>query len=119
MTIPTWPTDRGFVLADGFEDTFADLVDRTENDAGPAKQRRITTAAAERVTVSYKMTSADRTWLRDFYKGEAAGGGVWFDWTHPVELVVCQARFLAGAPPSYTPWKPDWLVKVTLEYRLP
>lgn len=117
MPVPVWPADKGFVLADGFVDTFATLTDRSDNDAGPAKQRRITTAAAERVQVSYKLTSVERVWLRDFYKGDAAGGAVWFEWTHPVELVVVQARFVSGEPPEITPWKPDWLAKISLEYR--
>jgi hypothetical protein len=117
MPVPVWPSDKGFLLSDGFEDTFGNLVDRSDTDAGPAKQRRITTAAAERVAFSIKLTSAERAWLRAFFKGDAAGGAVWFEWTHPVELVTVQARFIAGEPPSYTPWKPDWLAKISLEYR--
>ncbi len=117
MTVPTWPADKGFILAEGFEDVFGDLVSRSDNDAGPAKQRRITTAAPERVAFEVYLTSAERVWLRAFYKDDAAGGAVWFEWTHPVELVTVQARFIKGEPPSYTPWKPNWLAKISLEYR--
>ncbi len=117
MTVPAWPSDKGFVLADGFEDTFGRLTDRSEVDTGPAKQRRVTTAAAQRAAFTVMLTSEERAWLRDFFNGDAAGGAVWFEWTHPVELVVVQARFLSDEPPSYTPWKPDWLAKISLEYR--
>lgn len=117
MAVPTWPDDLGRPLADGFRDTFPDLVKRTETDAGPAKQRRVTTAGAEAVELRYLMTTDERVQLKAFYKGAAAGGGVWFNWRHPVEQRTVAARFVAGSPPSYEPYKPDWLVTVTLEWR--
>ncbi|ATC34170.1 hypothetical protein CA606_18545 [Caulobacter vibrioides] len=117
MTAPAWPADKGRVLADGFRDTFPTLVQRSDVDAGPAKQRRTTTAASHTVDAVYKMTSAERQWFSGFYFGEAAGGGVWFDWYHPVEQQTVLARFVRDAPPSYEPWKPDWRVSVRLEWR--
>ena len=117
MTVPTWPNDKGRALVDGFRDTFPNLLSRSETDSGPAKQRRKTTAAPFSVDVAYKMTTAEREWFEDFYFNDAAGGGVWFDWYHPVKQTVVAARFVAGSPPSYEPWKPDWRVSVTLEWR--
>lgn len=117
MTAPAWPDDKGRVLADGFRETFPDLVDRSETDTGPAKQRRVTTAAPFMVDVVYKMTTAERQWLEDFFLGDAAGGGVWFTWRHPVKQVSVVARFVKGSPPSYDPWKPDWRVSLRLEVR--
>lgn len=117
MPVPAWPDDKGRVIADGFRDTFPDLVDRSETDTGPAKQRRVTTAAPGTIEVVYKMTTAERIWLRAFFMGEAAGGGVWFEWRHPVEQRTVVARFVKGSPPAYEPMKPDWRVSVSLEWR--
>lgn len=117
MTVPAWPDDKGRVLADGFRDTFPALVQRSDVDSGPAKQRRVTTAAPYTVDVVYKMTTAEREWLDAFYFNEAAGGGVWFEWRHPVKQTTVAARFMQDAPPSYEPWKPDWRVSVRLEWR--
>lgn len=107
----------GFCLAEGFEETLPELVERSEVDSGPAKQRRVTTAAPSVVTVAYKVTTAERRFLWDFYMNEAAGGAVWFEWFHPVEQEARLARFIKGQPPKYRPLKPDWIWTMTLEVR--
>lgn len=130
MTIPTWPpqrtaatfysssTDaRGFVLADGFSATLPVLANRTPTDSGPVKQRRVSTARPELLSLRYLMTSLDRDWLIAFYKGDAAGGGVWFNWTDPTTNTVRLARFQAEQPPKIEAYAPDWLVTVQLEVR--
>lgn len=121
MTTPSWPSTTGFALADGFDDQFPVLAQRSEVDSGPARQRLLGTGAPSVVTLRYLMTSAEREWLRWFFASPAGGaaGAVWFDWTFPVTASEISARFLADKPPSYQPYKPDWIVTVTLEALVP
>lgn len=117
MPVPSWPADKGYPLAEGFRETFPKLVNRSSTDTGPAKQRRVTTAGPFTVEVTYDLTTAERAWLEDFYFGDAAGGGVWFEWRHPVTQATVLARFVEDSPPSYAPWRPTWLATVQLEVR--
>ena len=110
-----WPVGMGFALAEGFENGFPVLAERSGVDSGPAKQRRLTTAAPQSVQLSYLMTTLQREWLEQFWFEDAAGGAVWFKWFHPVKQAWWRARFLAESPPSYRPYKPDWIVSVALE----
>jgi hypothetical protein len=110
-----WPLGMGFALADGFEETLPVLAERSTVDAGPAKQRRVSTAGPHVITLSYLLKTPERIWLVAFWKGSAAGGAVLFKWWHPVELEFWAARFLAGSPPAIRPYKPDWIASVTIE----
>lgn len=118
MPVPSWPQGKGKPLSDGFRYAFPDLARRSEVDAGPAKQNRRGVATPAVVQIAYVMTTAEWTWLESFYRVDAAGGAVWFDWWYPVGLATCPARFLAGSPPVVEPKRPGWLVGVTLEVRL-
>ncbi|MDP1738918.1 MAG: hypothetical protein Q8L23_15935 [Caulobacter sp.] len=117
MPAPAWPSTDGFTfaLADGFGETFPELASRTDNATGPANQRRTATSGLYEIDVAYILTSAEREVLREFHRTDAAGGAVWFDWTDPVTQTTVSARFLVGKPPSYAPYKPDWIARVTLE----
>lgn len=117
MTLVVLPSDVGFCLAEGFEETLPNLVQRSEVDSGPAKQRRVSTGGPSTVTANYLVTSAERNFLEDFYLNEAAGGAVWFEWFHPVKQEARLARFIDGKPPRYRPYKPDWIWSVELEVR--
>ena len=119
MTTPVWPATTGFCLADGATEKFPVLVDRTDTDTGPGKQRFLGEGRPYRVTLNYLMTSAERDWLRWFHgssgDGAAAGGAVWFTYTYPPTLEETIARFVGDDPPSVAPYKPDWIVTVQLE----
>ena len=118
MPVPTWPEGRGQPLADGYRETEPDLVRRSETDSGPAKQSRTGTSGPAVLQVAYILTAEDRLWLRSFYRGDAAGGAVWFNWWFPVERRIVPARFLAGSPPVIEAKPPSWIAGVTLEVRL-
>jgi hypothetical protein len=113
---PVWDPCIGFALADGFEERFPKIGVRGAVDAGPARQRRVTTSSPGPIQVAYYMTTAERRWLRDFYMGEG-GPGVWFVWQHPVEQRRVLARFVVGEEPSYQAKRPNWIVAVSLEWR--
>lgn len=118
MPVPTWPEGKGKPLSDDFNYAFPDLAVRSETDTGPAKQRRTSTSAPSVVQMVYVMTTAEWEWLEAFYKTEAAGGAVWFDWWYPVKRAIFPARFLVGSAPQVKTKKPGWLVGVTLEVML-
>lgn len=117
MTLIVLDKSIGFCLAEGWSEKLPKLVVRSEVDAGPAKQRRVTTAAPSVVTVAYLVTTAEREFLEDFYMGDAAGGAVWFEWWHPVKLENRLARFMADNEPIYKPMRPDWIWSAVLEVR--
>lgn len=123
MTAPVWPSTTGFALADGFGEQWPQLAVRTETDAGPIKQRFLGEGAPVRARIAYRMTSAEREWLRWFHGSAEAGatgaGAAWFDYTYPPLALETVARFVADEPPSVQAWKPDWLVSVTLEVIVP
>lgn len=123
MTAPVWPSTTGFALADGFNEQFPALALRTETDAGPVKQRFLGEGAPVRVRIAYLMTTAEREWLRWFHGSADAGatgaGAAWFDYTYPLLAAETIARFVADEPPAVQPYKPDWLVTVTLEVVVP
>lgn len=119
MAAPVWPANKGFALAEGFRETLGEGVRRSSVDAGPPKQRMTSGAEPDTFTGRYLLTTAERIWLVGFYKDPtaAARGGNWFLWTHPVLEQQVLARFVAGSPPTYEAFKPDWIASVTLEWR--
>mgnify|MGYP001455401073 CR=1 FL=1 len=97
--MPAWPeTLPQSPLIDGFRETPANSSLRTEMEAGPAKLRRRTTAAAATLSLTFIISAAQLAALDAFYADTLQGGTLAFDFTHPVtgETVSCRFR----QPPS-------------------
>ena len=98
-------------LIPGFEETFPDIMLRTEVDAGVAKARRRFTAAARPITAPYRLSDSEVTTLDAFYLSTGAQP---FDWVHPRTLTTVSVRFTG--PPRATPRGAGlWDVTVPLE----
>lgn len=98
-----WPAGLPYPRATGAQRQANKGAQRFEVDAGPAKQRPVTTVAFERLDLTYRCTRAQADTLWDFYWGDAAQGGVWFDYIHPFTGTAGQARFLVGQEPKEAP----------------
>lgn len=111
-----WPSGLPYPRAAGAGRTANKSAARFETDAGPAKQRRTTTTGVERLDLSFRCTRSEADSLWDFYHGDAAEGGVWFDFTNPFNGVSGQARFLVGQEPKETPVPPRFEITIALEF---
>lgn len=114
--MPAWPsTLPQLVLTDGYQEQFADVVLRTEMDAGPAKQRRRLTAGVRPIRCVLLCTTAQVATLQSFYNFDLAGGALSFDWVTPRTEAAAVLRFTA--PPEIVP-EPGaqyWRIGLALE----
>lgn len=113
-----WPPTLPKPRAEGATRQPGKGAGRFEVDAGPADQFATTTAVFETLGLIYRCTGAQRDDLWGFYYGDAAQGGVWFDYTNPFTLQAGQARFLVGQEPREAPAPPKFDMAVVLEFRL-
>jgi hypothetical protein len=100
-----FPSDVRFILA-GAGVAESSLVERSDQERGPAKVRRVESDPT--VTVSGTLLFRSAATLNDFRKwyysrtGGNAGAG-WFDWPDPLTGAVRQARFVAASLGPITP----------------
>jgi hypothetical protein len=80
MPLPAFPSIRA-PSADGWDGATPDGVKRTAMDAGPAKQRRDSSAEGAVENFTYKVVAADRDTLDTFYQDHGAER---FTYTHGV-----------------------------------
>lgn len=113
-----WPMGLPKPRADGAGRQAGKGAGRFETDAGPADQFATTTAVFETLTLVYRCTGAQRDAIWGFFRGDAAMGGVWFDYTNPFTLQAGAARFVVGQEPKETVAAPKFDMAVSLEFRL-
>lgn len=111
-----WPVGLPYPRARGAGGSPNKGATRFETDAGPAKQRAVSTAVIDTLQLVYSCTAAQRDTLLNFHRGEGAQGGVWFDYINPFNGVAGQARFLVGQEPKQVPDPPKFDVSVVLEF---
>lgn len=97
-----WPTSlpQKF-LENGFSETLAPTVLRSDNDAGPPKVRQRFTASFDQISGAMHITAAQRVTLTDFYKNTLAGGSKTFLFDDPFDGTEREYRFVN--PPEYAP----------------
>lgn len=116
-----WPATLPQALqVSDLEETFPDMLLRSEVDAGPAIVRRRFTAAPQPIAGSLKMTRAQLALFYSFYVDTIGGGSLAFEWKHPRTAVTQDFRFTA--PPAVRPYSPRfddatdyWTVSMALE----
>lgn len=112
-----WPAGLAAALSrEGWDEAFPDQLLSSPVDRGPAKVRRVTTAAVRLWSLSLQpLTAAEVNTLDTFFTTTTAGGALPFDMTHP-RLGSRTVRFKPNSPP-----KPDplgglyWRVSLSLE----
>lgn len=101
MSYPSWPgTLPQIPLADGYTESLADNVIRSENDAGPAKMRRRSTVTNETLVCTMHITKSQWATVRTFYLTTLAAV-LPFTWVQPSTGAAANFRFLS--PPTITP----------------
>lgn len=75
------------------------IVDRTEMETGPVKQRRRQTRTmVERPDVKYILTAAEFEGFLDWYYNDIGYGSLWFDWDDPITTPATsrEVRMVSG-----------------------
>ena len=93
-------------------------VDRSEMEAGAARQRRRGQQAPTEIPVQFELTLWEQMQFESWYRFRALEGGAWFNVTllGGLGLVNPEARFKSTEPPVYTPHNgQNWLVTALLE----
>lgn len=115
-TYPQWPAGvPSAFLADSYTETSAALVLRSTIDAGPAKVRRVTTAATGSVSGDLRMTAAQLATLRTFFASDADAGARWFLFSLPGRAGVSLVRFAAPLVVAPIAAADRWTVTITLD----
>lgn len=115
MASIAWPgTVPDKPLVDSFtEQPERDIV-RSSVSAGPAKARRRTTAGVRRWSMQIRMTETELGNLDTFYVDTTAQGALRFDFTHPREGTLVEARFVRR-PVYRLVTEDDYDVQIQLE----
>jgi hypothetical protein len=112
--MPTWPNTLPKALIEGYAETPANNVLRTQMDVGPAKTRRRTFANVRNLTINLLLSSAQWTALDNFYDVETLSGSLPFDMPHPRTNVTGNFRFVS--PPQLSALSSNYFkIAVSLE----
>jgi hypothetical protein len=87
-------------LLDGWRETLADNMLRTEMEQGPAKLRRRGTAASGRMQLHFLLSPDQGAVLDAFYSDTLQGGVKRFQLPHPRKGDAVLCRFMS--PPEYS-----------------
>lgn len=111
----SWPeTLPGDVLVAGYSESLPNAVLRTEMDAGPAKVRRRSTAAARPLRATMALTRTQAAALDTFFTTTLSMGSLPFTLTHPRTLSQVSFRFVS--PPVLVPVSgAEWSAELDLE----
>lgn len=102
MAFINWPSQLEDKLdQDSFSFEFANNTISSENDSGPSKKRRVSTASPDIQSCSILLHRDEFTHLETFYKYTTGGGTLRFNFTHPFKDTAIEARF--RGPPSVEP----------------
>ena len=110
-----WPSSLpDYVLQQGHSEALANVTNRSQMDAGPAKVRRRFTAGPRTVNAIVRLTTAQTQTLDTFHETTLVGGSLAFDWVLPRTQTVTSFRFMS--PPEYRPVGPGiWDATLKLE----
>lgn len=110
----TWPGSLpDEFLVSGFLETLPNNVLRSKMDVGPAKLRRISTAADRPITGQIYMSAAQVATHDTFYVTTLKSGSLPFDWTDPRTDASVSFRYFGL--PTYERSGVDWIVSIKLE----
>jgi len=97
MSVPAWPESLPQVLlVAGYSQSPADVIIKSDMDAGPAKVRRRFTAGVKPVSGTMILSAAQLTTFQTFFMDTLLGGSLRFSWTTPpAHTDACEMRFTA------------------------
>ncbi len=98
--MPTWPTVLPeFVLRNGYQEGFKDLVVRTKMDTGATKRRRRFSDGPEDHKFPLYLTSAELDVFKTFFEVVLSSGALSFDKIHPRTEILETWAFTGPIPP--------------------
>lgn len=117
--MPDWPsTLPQSALLDGASGSFGTYGLRTQTQTGPAKQRRVFTAAPRPRRVSFEMTLAQLRRCETFWRDDTAGGVTLVTlFPDPIDGPTT-VRFDPTKPPSWAPRDDPAAFQVSLDYEV-
>lgn len=118
--MPAWPGSLPQnPLKQGYQRSGKAGLIRSGMEVGPSKVRLRTTAAAQQMQVTFRLTSAQRTAFVTFFEVTLSGGVERFDFPDPETGGTIVCRFAGGsneAPYTFTPGPPGmWIASMVLE----
>jgi len=110
-----WPEELPQTpLYDGYQETFPNMVLRTQMDAGLPKMRRRFTAAPRPMKFQLSLTNEQAALLDEFFTSTCRGGSERFEWAHPRTTETVEVRFTK--PPTMMRLGPDlWKAQCEVE----
>jgi len=117
----TWPGTLPAPLLAGYGGEPVSAVQRTEFDAGAARQRQRFTDAPDMQSAAWRFTGAEMAIFRAFWTDDLHRGTDWFDITLDIGfgLTLLEARFVGGKFPYNALSGMNWQVNAQLDVRDP
>lgn len=117
--MPAWPsTLPDFVLREGYEEGFKDLVVRTQMSTGAAKRRRRFSDGPEPYKFPIEFTSDELDIFKEFYEDPTtglAGGALSFTKPHPRTGATETWAFISAISPAQSAGHDSFIVTLDLE----
>ena len=116
--MPAWPaapTLPDFVLRDGYEEGFKNLVIRSQQDSGATKRRRRFSDGPESALQPIELTSTQLDNFRTFFHTTIEGGALSFTKTHPRTLATETFAFRSTPKPAVSAGHDSYIVMMDLE----
>ncbi len=111
-----WPLDLPqFVLRDGYEEGFKDLVIRTKMDTGAAKRRRRFSDGPEEHKFPMTLTNDELDIFKTFYEVDLASGALSFTKIHPRTGISETWAFTGPIPPMKALGPDTYAITLPLE----
>jgi hypothetical protein len=118
MAIPEWPSALPAApLKTGYSEQYPNNLLRSSSEAGVAKVRRKGATPPFTISVTFKLSQAQRLILQSFAGETLQDGALRFAFTHPLDGVSFEARLLPDGNSLYkvTPHGIDYLATLELE----
>jgi len=114
MSVPEWPASLPQdMFLEGYKQSFADGMERSKMDVGPAKVRRRSSSGPAPLNCITYLTRDQFPTFDEFYNETLLGGSLRFSWVHPVYGTAVEMRFTAV--PSWIFEGKDLKVTLSLE----
>ena len=117
MALPTWPAAPfpQFVLRQGFQEGFKDLVKRTPMDTGAPKKRKRFSAGEEKNVYPVELDSDQVDEFKTWYYNTVAGGALNFTKINPRTGNLDEYAFRGNVPPMTPSGYNSYIINLPLD----
>lgn len=113
ISFPTY----GKLLTGSLTERPVPVIERTEMESGPQKQRRKQSTTMIERQVTYVFSAANYASFKTWFKDTALFGSLWFNWFDPVTSTTKDGRIVGGqieaAPvdPKLSAWRVNFVLE--------